>query len=127
MRKLISFLMAVLIALPLYSKDPEYVSVGKQFNTVVVNVPAVISINKSQEHSVKITNESREAMVYTILNDTLFIKAKNIVDVNEMESERLKIQLSHPDPMAVYKDIQMPRGLGMLKSKTNKGKSGNQK
>ena len=120
MRKLISFLMAVLIALPLYSKDPEYVSVGKQFNTVVVNVPASFTIKKDEEHSVSIINLSNEIITCEILRDTLFIKSKYVLDINGMEAKKLKVELTHPNPSRLYRNIK-PQGRGLSKTK-----SGNQ-
>ena len=115
MRKLISFLMAVLIALPLYSKDPEYVSVGKQFNTVVVNVPASITIEKSQDYSIEVTNDSYKSYVYEFKNDTLVIKNKFISSV-DMEPEYLQITLKHPTPSKLYKNIRTnKRGLNLIK------------
>ena len=121
MRKLISLFVAMLMSLPLYSKDPEYVSVGKQFNTVVVNVPASFIIVKGEEHSVKITNESHEFYSYEIVNDTLVIKSKYTLDVNSMESKKLKVELTHPNPVKLYRGIT-PSGRGLSKTK-----SGNQK
>lgn len=121
MRKLISFLMAVLIALPLYSKDPEYVSVGKQFNTVVVNVPASISIQKDAEHSIEITNCTHEFYTYKLQNDTLFIDPKYKFYF-EMTPDLLDVKLKHPQPMKVYQNIYTTtRGLNLRKDK-----SGNQ-
>jgi hypothetical protein len=108
MRKLISFLMAVLIALPLYSKDPEYVSVGKQFNTVVVNVPASITINKDLEHSIEITNRSHEFYEYRLQNDTLFINPKYKFYF-EMAPELLEVKLKHPTPAKVFRNIYTTR------------------
>ena len=60
--------MVMLFALPMYSKKPEYLSVGKQFNTVVVNVPASFIIKQASGHSVKIINESGEYFIYEIKN-----------------------------------------------------------
>ena len=122
MRKLISFLMAVLIALPLYSKDPEYVSVGKQFNTVVVNVPASITVEASKEHSIEITNRTNEYYAYTLSNDTLFIDYKYKIQV-EMETTQnlLDVKLKHPTPVKVFRNMYTTRrGLNF------KGRSGNQ-
>lgn len=121
MRKLISFLMAVLIALPLYSKDPEYVSVGKQFNTVIVNVPASITISKDAEPSIEITNRSHEFYEYKLQNDTLFINPKYYFYI-DMAPELLDVKLKHPTPAKVFRNIYTTRrGLNC------KGRSGNQK
>jgi hypothetical protein len=121
MRKLISFLMAVLIALPLYSKDPEYTSVGEQFHTVVVNVPASITITKDAEPSVEITNRSHEFYDYKIQNDTLFINPKYKFYI-EMAPELLEVKLKHPTPSKVYRNIcTTRRGLNCRE------RSGNQK
>ena len=121
MRKLISFLMAVLIALPLYSKDPEYVSVGKQFNTVVVNVPASITVKRGLEHSIEITNHSHEFYEYRLSNDTLFINPKYKFYF-EMAPELLEVKLKHPTPSKVFNDIYTTkRGLNC------KDRRGNQK
>lgn len=124
MKKLISLFMAVLMALPLYSNDVEYKSVGKQFNTVVINVPASFVIKEGQEHVIKINNESNEKFIYEISNDTLFIRNKYIVDVNCMEAKNLKIKLVHPSPDELYKNIFTTGGL--TKYSNNKNKSGNQ-
>ena len=124
MKKLISLFMAVLTALPLYSNDIEYKSVGKQFNTVVINVPASFVIKEGQEHIIKINNESNEKFIYEISNDTLFIRNKYIVDVNYMEAKNLKIKLVHPTPDELFENIFTTRGL--TKYSNNKNKSGNQ-
>jgi hypothetical protein len=115
--------MAVLMALPLYSNDIEYKSVGKQFNTVVINVPASFIIKEGQEHIIKINNESNEKFIYEISNDTLFIRNKYIVDVNYMEAKNLKIKLVHPSPDELFQNICIPKGFTI---KQNKNKSGNQ-
>ena len=121
MRKLISFLMAVLIALPLYSKDPEYTSVGEQFHTVVVNVPASITIYKDAEPSVEITNRTHEFYEYKIQNDTLFINPKYKFYI-EMAPELLEVKLKHPTPAKVFRNIYTTRrGLDCRE------RSGNQK
>lgn len=124
MKKLISLFMAMLMALPLYSNDVEYKSVGKQFNTVVINVPASFIIKEGQEHIIKINNESNEKFIYEISNDTLFIRNKYIVDVNYMESKNLKIKLVHPSPDELYENIFTTGGLTKYSNKKNK--SGNQ-
>lgn len=124
MKKLISLFMAMLMALPLYSNDVEYKSVGKQFNAVVINVPASFIIKEGQEHIIKINNESNEKFIYEISNDTLFIRNKYIVDVNYMESKNLKIKLVHPSPDELYENIFTTGGL--TKYSNNKNKSGNQ-
>lgn len=124
MKKLISLFMAVLMALPLYSNDVEYKSVGKQFNTVVINVPASFVIKEGQEHIIKINNESNEKFIYEISNDTLFIRNKYIVDVNYMEAKNLKIKLVHPSPDELYENIFTTGGLTKYSNKKNK--SGNQ-
>ena len=123
MRKLISLFFAMLIASFTYSQEPEYVSVGKQFNTVVINVPAHFTITQGEEHSVKITNESHEFYRYDIVNDTLVIKSKYMLDINTMEAKQLKVQLTHPNPSRLYRDI-IPLGRGL--NKTNRTRSGNQ-
>ena len=124
MKKLISLFMAVLMALPLYSDDIEYKSMGKQFNTVVINVPASFVIKEGQEHIIKINNESNEKFIYEISNDTLFIRNKYIVDINYMEAKNLKIKLVHPSPDELYENI-FTKG-GLTKYSNNKNKSGNQ-
>lgn len=121
MRKLISLFVAMLMSLHVYSNEPEYVSVGKQFNAVVVNVPASFIITKGEEHSVKITNESYEFYSYEMVNDTLVIKSKYTLDVNSMEAKKLKVELTHPSPAKLYHNIR-PQGRGLTKTK-----SGNQK
>ena len=123
MRKLISLFVAMLMSLHVYSNEPEYVSVGKQFNAVVVNVPASFIITRGEEHSVKITNESHEFYSYEMVNDTLVIKSKYTLDVNSMEAKKLKVELTHPSPSKLYHGIQ-PQGRGLSKSNP---KSGNQK
>lgn len=123
MKKLISLFMAMLMALPLYSNDVEYKSVGKQFNTVVINVPASFIIKEGPEHIIKINNESNEKFIYEISNDTLFIRNKYIVDVNYMEAKNLKIKLVHPSPDELYENIFTTGGLTKY---SNKNKSGNQ-
>ena len=123
MKKLISILMVALMALPLYSNEPEYISNGEQYNTVVINIPASITISRDVEHSVSITNESRGNITYKISNDTLFIKSKKILTENEMDASRLKIHLCHPNPKLILNNINIPRSLGATK---NKVKSGNQ-
>ena len=115
--------MAVLMVLPLYSNEPEYVSNGEQYNTVVLNIPASITISQDAEHSVSITNESRGNITYRISNDTLFIKSKKMLTENEMEASRLKIHLCHPNPKLILNNINIPRSLGAIK---NKVRSGNQ-
>ena len=123
MRKLISFLMVVLIALPLYSYEPEYNCVGKQFNTVVVNAPSVITIEKSKEHSVSITNISPEVYDYKFVNDTLVIKPKYQFNFMKMEPDLLKVKLKHPHPGRLSNNIVINnRGLFFRE----KSKSGNQ-
>ena len=111
------------MALPLYSNEPEYISNGEQYNTVVINIPASITISRDVEHSVSITNESRGNITYKISNDTLFIKSKKILTENEMDASRLKIYLCHPNPKLILNNINIPRSLGATK---NKVKSGNQ-
>lgn len=123
MKKLISLFMAMLMALPLYSNDVEYKSVGKQFNAVVINVPASFIIKEGQEHIIKINNESNEKFIYEISNDTLFIRNKYIVDVNYMEAKNLKIKLVHPSPDELYENIFTTWGLTKY---SNKNKSGDQ-
>lgn len=123
MRKLISLFFAMLIALSTYSQNPEYNVIGKQFNTVVINVPAYFVIEKGEEHSVKITNESNEYFSYDIVNDTLVIKSKYMLDTNIMEAKQLKVQLTHPNPSRLYRSITLQRrGL----SKIRRTRSGNQ-
>ena len=112
--------MAMFMSLPMYSRDPEYVSVGEQFNAVVINVPASFTIIKGEEHSVKITNESHEPYSYEIVNDTLVIKSKYILDVNTMKTRHLRVTLTHPNPAKLYHGIT-PSGRGLSKTK-----SGNQ-
>ena len=120
MKKLISLFVAMLMSLPLYSKDPEYVSVGKQFNTVVVNVPALISVNEGKEYSIEITNHSYEFYDYIFRNDTLFINQKYNFYI-EMKPELLEVKLKHPTPAKVFRNIYTTkRGLKC------KDKSGNQ-
>lgn len=103
MKKLISLFLAVLVALPLYSNEPEYICINKQFNTVVVNVPAVVSCEKDSNHSIKITNKTFESYLYEVKNDTLVIKLKNNININfsEMVPDSLEIKLKHPSPSKV--------------------------
>lgn len=117
MRKLISLLAALFVAFQVYAKEPEYTSVGKQFNTVVVNVPASFTIIKGEEHSVKIVNMSNEFFVYKIVNDTLIIKSKYMMDVNTMKARHLKVTLTHPNPVRLYHNIK-PQGRGLSKTKS---------
>jgi hypothetical protein len=123
MRKLISLFFAMLVALSTYSQNSEYTIIGKQFNTVVINVPAYFVIEKGEEHSVKITNESYEYFSYDIVNDTLVIKSKYRLDTNIMEAKQLKVQLTHPNPSMLYQSI-IPQGRGL--SKVKRTRSGNQ-
>lgn len=120
MRKLISLFAALFVAFQAYAKEPEYQSVGKQFNTVVVNVPASFTIYKGEEHSIEIINLSNEIIKYYIINDTLVIKSKYMVDVNTMKAKQLKVKLTHPNPSRLYRNIT-PQGRGLSKTK-----SGNQ-
>lgn len=124
MKKLISLLVALMMSLGVYSIEPEYTSVGKQFNTVVLNVPATLTIKKSAEHSVKVTNESSDYYNYEISNDTLFIKSKySNVDVTSMKADKLRVSLTHPSPEGLL--IQpTKRELDLKKTKVTK--SGNQ-
>lgn len=123
MRKLISLFFAMLVASSAYSQKFEYNIIGKQFNTVVINVPASFVIEKGEEHSIKITNESNEYFSYEIVNDTLVIKSKYMLDTNIMEAKQLKVQLTHPSPSRLYRGIT-PQGRGL--SKTKGTRSGNQ-
>lgn len=122
MKKLISFFVALMMSLGVYSIEPEYTSVGKQFNTVVLNVPATLTIKKSAEHSVKVTNESYGYYTYDISNDTLFIKSKyNYIDVTSMEADKLRVNLTHPSPEGL---LIQPTKKELMKTKVTK--SGNQ-
>lgn len=125
MKKLFLLLTVLFMAVSAYSAcEVEYNCVGKQFNTVVINVPASFTILKGEEHSVNIINESTEFYTYEILNDTLFIRSKFIInDVNRMKPNFLKVQLTHPNPSVLYNNIkpQGVNGIGL-----NKIKSGNQ-
>lgn len=122
MKKLISLLVALMMSLGVYSIEPEYTSVGKQFNTVVLNVPATLTIKKSAEHSVKVTNESYGYYTYNISNDTLFIKSKyNYIDVTSMEADKLRVWLTHPSPEGL---LIQPTKKELTKTKVTK--SGNQ-
>ena len=122
MKKLISFFVALMMSLSVYSIEPEYTSVGKQFNTVVLNVPATLTIKKSAEHSVKVTNESYGYYTYDISNDTLFIKSKyNYIDVTSMEADKLRVNLTHPCPEGL---LIQPAKKELTKTKVTK--SGNQ-
>jgi hypothetical protein len=124
MKKLISLFMAMQLALPLYSNETEYSSVGQQFNTVVINVPASLIIKQGDEHIIKVNNMSNERFVYEISNDTLFIKNKYIIDdAGSMVAENLKIRLVHPSPDELFQNIRIPKGFTI---KQNKNKSGNQ-
>lgn len=121
MKKLISLFIAMCITLCAYSKEPEYTCVGKQFNAVVINVPASFVIEKGNEHSVNVINLSNEFYDYKIVEDTLFIKSKYLLDVNTMDSKKLKVTLTHPSPSKLYHNI-VPTGRELIKAK-----SGNQK
>lgn len=116
--------MAMQLALPLYSNETEYSSVGKQFNTVVINVPASLIIKQGDEHIIKVNNMSNEHFIYKISNDTLFIKNKYIIDdTGSMMAENLRIKLTHPSPDELFQNIRIPMGFTI---KQNKNKSGNQ-
>lgn len=125
MKKLFLLLTVLFMAVSAYSAcEAEYNSVGKQFNTVVINVPASFTILKGQEHSVNIINESTEFYTYEIINDTLFIRSKFIInDVNRMKPNLLKVQLTHPNPSVLYDNIK-PQGVSGIG--LSKIKSGNQ-
>lgn len=126
MKKLISLFMAMQLTLSLYSNEIEYSSVGQQFNTVVINVPASLIIKQGDEHVIKVNNMSNERFVYEISNDTLFIKNKYIIDdARSMTAENLKIRLIHPSPDELFQNICIPRGF-TIKQNKNKNKSGNQ-
>lgn len=126
MKKLIILFMVMLFSLPMYSKKPEYLSVGKQFNTVVVNVPASFIIKQASGHSVKIINESGESFIYEIKNDTLIIKSKKMLDIHSMDAQKLKVTLTHPNPEVLLNNFNT-NGRGLNKIKSKKTKSGNQK
>lgn len=124
MKKLISLFMTMSIALSMYSNVTEYSSVGKQFNTVVINVPASLIIKQGDEHIIKVNNMSNEHFIYKISNDTLFIRNKYIMDdVRSMTAENLRIKLIHPSPDELFQHICIPQGFII---KQNKNKSGNQ-
>jgi hypothetical protein len=130
MKKLIILFMVMLFSLPMYSysgvKKLEYLSVGKQFNTVVVNVPASFIIKQAPGHSVKVINESAESFIYEIKNDTLIIKSKKIFDIHSMDAKNLKVTLTHPNPDVLLNNFNI-NGRGLDKIKSKKTKSGNQK
>lgn len=121
MKKLISLFLAVLIALPLYSNEPEYVCIGRQYNTVIVNVPSIVSVKRSKEHSIKVTNRSYESCIYEIMNDTLVINTKNKINYLDMVPDSLEIKLHHPNPSKVNITTSK-RGLNLI----FRLKSGNQ-
>ena len=133
MKKLIITFYAIMATMfNVYSIEPEYTaeytSTDKQYNAIIVETPAIISIEKGSNYHVNITNVSKDDFYkYEIINDTLVIKPKfkfENMEIMKMKSESLRIKLMHPSPDSLMGNIKISSWLNMTEK--NKNKSGNQ-
>jgi hypothetical protein len=122
MRKLI-LILALFFAINVYSKV-EYDVVDRQFNTVVVSVPSVITIEPYDGYSVSVVNNSDLLCNYDIQGDTLIIKPRySYMDLQKIEPMEMQINLKHPRPNHLVKNLIISRDCNISKTKN---KSGNQ-
>lgn len=124
MRKLI-LMLAMIFALNVYSKtNVEYNVVDRQFNTVMVSVPSVITIEPSEGYSISVTNNSSLVCNYEMKGDTLIIKPRySYMDLQKIDPSEMTIELKHPNPGMLVKNVRIGRDCNFLKTKN---KSGNQ-
>ena len=92
----------------------------EQFNTVVVNVPAVIRCEYANEYTLKVKSDRHYLYDYKVKNDTLIINYK-FTNMPHMEAEGYKLVIKHPNPNKVMKGLQVNKSFEMIV------KSGNQK
>jgi hypothetical protein len=122
MRKLI-LMIALVFAINVYSKV-EYDVVDRQFNTVIVSVPSVITIEPYDGYSVSVVNNSDLICNYDIKGDTLIIKPRySYMDLQKIEPMEMQINLKHPRPNHLVKNLIISRDCNISKTKN---KSGNQ-
>jgi hypothetical protein len=122
MRKLI-LILALFFAINVYSKV-EYNVVDRQFNTVIVSVPSVITIESYDGYSVSVVNNSDLVCNYDIQGDTLIIKPRySYMDLQKIEPSEMQINLKHPRPNHLVKNLIISRDCNISKTKN---KSGNQ-
>ena len=124
MRKLI-LMLAMIFALNVYSIGKvEYSVVDRQFNTVMVSVPSVITIESYEGYSVSVTNNSGLICNYEMKGDTLIIKPRySYMDLQKIDPSEMTIMLKHPNPGMLVKNVRIGRDCNFSKTKN---KSGNQ-
>lgn len=118
MKKLILFLFT-LFTLSVSAQAHDEICV-ERFDTVVVNVPAVIRCEYSKEYSIAVKGDNHYN--YTIVNGTLTINSKfRSEEIDKLNPDSLYLIIKHPKPARLISTLKYPKSF-----KTYKIKSGNQ-